>query len=186
MTASIFTRTGPASNLLLSRVVQSSSWIPDPVLEGFAEELPKVALDLANGADQIRLGEVLDVFAQHPLATDKRHGTLASTAIVRFRQEIAYMVQIKLPYLQLGDPVPLALPWTLARGGGRGRPLVLRREHAEVCEWLLQAELDHRAAEEVRRRADLFAPRRPWKPLPLPFPLRRPINFMNEEEDYFQ
>src|SRR5262249_3962219 len=128
-----------------------------------------------------RLKAVLDVLAQHPLASDKRHGTVASTAIVRFRREIAYMAQIKLPYIRQGDPVPLALPWTLTGGGRGGRPFVLHRQPPEVVEWLLQEEIKHRAVVEAERRADLLAPRRPWKPLPW---MTTPITF--EEEDYFQ
>jgi hypothetical protein len=158
---SVFLRTGPASSRLLSSVIASSSFITDTALEKLATELPLVALDLAGNATSVRLNKVLQILSGRPEANDKRHGTLASVAITRLRQAIAHLAQTKLPYIPPGDPVPLALPWTITGGGRAGRPFVLHREAPEMCEWLVQAEVDHRAVEAAERKAAMYAPRRP-------------------------
>jgi hypothetical protein len=175
---SIFSRTGPASNLLLSRAIASGYMIHDPALERLAEDFPKIALDLSDGADSIRLKPVYDVLAGRPEATDKRHGTVATPAITRIKNEIAFMMKLPPRYIGWRQPVPIALPFTLTGGGRGGCPFVLRRECPEVCEFLYQAELKAREVEHRERRKAMYEPRRP---LPPPFPWLKPFN--DEEEE---
>jgi hypothetical protein len=156
----------PAGNLLLSALLASSWSLPDEALERMAAQVPVIAEELANGRDEVRLNQVYEVLAQHPLAGDLRNGTTILTAYKRLRRAVEYLVVDPPSYIAKGSAVPLALPWTLTRGSGSGRPLVLRREPAELVEWLHMSEIAARAERrrELRRRAQ--EPRRPLEPLP--------------------
>jgi hypothetical protein len=176
---STFFRQGPAHSLLLTNVIRSGGMIEDRAQEHLATEFPKVAFELAAGGTarsgepctSVKLKDIYSILAGWPEASDLRHGTVATPALTRLKETVARLFSNPPGYIEKGQPVPITLPWVVARGGGRGNPYMLRREIPEVVEWLLQAELDHRAAEEELRRV-VQTPG--WRPRPLPWLQRSP------------
>jgi hypothetical protein len=166
----IFHKERPAHNLPLSQVYAAGGMIKDPALEALAKEIPVLAQQLTDRGDQVRLKEVYEILSSRPEATDMRHGTVAKPALTRLKEIVSRLFSSPPAYIRRGDAVPVALPFTLSRGSGKGRPYVLRRECPEVCEHLYRAELDHRAAEEGRRIVQASG----WRPRPLPSLQRSP------------
>jgi hypothetical protein len=166
----MFYRVGPSENLLLTRVISSAGILGDKELEALAAEFPAVALKVAGDRTSLRLREVSEVFAD-------RKG------LYRLKKQIVFIMRIPPKYIDHDARVPIALPFTLTGGGQVGRPFVPHREPAEMVEWLYQAEVKARAAEEYRRSQLRWEPH---KPLPPP-PLKSSPSFavedsLNEEE----